>query len=162
LWTHPDYVKLSAGTFFFIFLWFVFSFTNCYLFLSSNNFPLFYFLFNCCHNLPHDILNLIASTCHLPVLIIYLWNASHKKKESQQHKTILMIIIYFYNFVLKFIYTLCNDSLSKAQPPPFNDTYLHALSYKTFYNTFFFDFIYLFILYRASMIFVTFFSSLSW
>jgi len=96
-------------------------------------------------------LDLIASTCHLSVLIIYLWNASHKKKESQQHKTILMIIIYFYNFVLKFIYTLCNDSLSKAQPPPFNDTYLHALSYKTFYNSFFFRlwlFVYLFFIER--------------
>jgi len=74
-----------------------------------------------------------------------------------------MIIIYFYNFVLKFIYTLCNDSLSKAQPPPFNDTYLHALSYKTFYNSFFFSslIICLFIFYRASMIFITFFLSLS-
>jgi len=73
-----------------------------------------------------------------------------------------MIIIYFYNFVLKFIYTLCNDSLSKAQPPPFNDTYLHALSYKTFYNSFFSSLIIcLFIFYRASMIFITFFLSLS-
>jgi len=129
-------------------------FTNCFFFLlSSNNFPSLLPLFNSL--LPQFAtwfsLDLIASTCHLSVLIIYLWNASHKKKESQQHKTILMIIIYFYNFVLKFIYTLCNDSLSKAQPPPFNDTYLHALSYKTFYNSFFFRiwlFVYLFFIER--------------
>jgi len=142
-------------------------FTYCFLFLLySNNFPSLLPLFN----------SIVATICHM----IFSWfdrinlsslctdyllmkRKSQKKKESQQHKKILMIIIYFYNFVLKFIYTLCNDSLSKAQPPPFNDTYLHALSYKTFYNIFFSSLIIcLFIFYRASMIFITFFLSLSW
>ena len=154
LWTHPNYVKISAGTSFHVsmicyqFSQIVFSF---YCLLTI--FPLFNL--SLIQLLPQFAtwfsLDLIASTCHLSVLIIYLWNASHKKKESQQHKKILMIIIYFYNFVLKFIYTLCNDSLSKAQPPPFNDTYLHALSYKTFYNSFFFRlwlFVYLFFIER--------------
>jgi len=57
-------------------------FTNCFLFLLSlNNCPLFYLLIQL---LPQFAtwfsLNLIASTCHHCVLIIYLWNASHKKK----------------------------------------------------------------------------------
>jgi len=30
-------------------------------------------------------LDLIASTCHLSVLIIYLWNASHKKKRNHNN-----------------------------------------------------------------------------
>jgi len=154
LWTHPDYVKISAGTFFSSFYDLLSIFTNCFLFLlSSDNFPLFYL--SLIQLLPQFAiwfsLDLIASTCHLSVLIIYLWNASHKKKGITTTQKILMIIIYFYNFVLKFIYTLCNDSLSKAQPPPFNDTYLHALSYKTFYNSFFFRlwlFVYLFFIER--------------
>jgi len=89
LWTHPDYVKISAGTFFSSFYDLLSIFTNCFLFLlSSDNFPLFYL--SLIQLLPQFAtwfsLDLIASTCHLPVLIIYLWNASHKKKESQQHK----------------------------------------------------------------------------
>jgi len=167
LWTHPNYVKISAGTSFHVsmicyqFSQIVFSF---YCLLTI--FPLFNL--SLIQLLPQFAtwfsLDLIASTCHLSVLIIYLWNASHKKKGITTTQKILMIIIYFYNFVLKFIYTLCNDSLSKAQPPPFNDTYLHALSYKTFYNSFFFSslIICLFIFYQASMIFITFFLSLSW
>jgi len=109
LWTHPNYVKISAGTSFHVsmicyqFSQIVFSF---YCLLTI--FPLFNL--SLIQLLPQFAtwfsLDLIASTCHLSVLIIYFWNASHKKKESQQHKKILMIIIYFYNFVLKFIYTL--------------------------------------------------------
>jgi len=39
----------------------------------------------------------------------------------------------------------------KRSHPPFNDTYLHALSYKTFYNSFFFVFDYLFIYFLSSV-----------
>jgi len=60
LWTHPDYVKISAGTFFSSFYDLLSIFTNCFIFLlSSNNFPSLLPLFN----------SIVATICHM----IFSW-----------------------------------------------------------------------------------------
>lgn len=94
----------------------------------NSSFTFLYFLFtswNCCHNC--HLIYTIASICNL--CIDYLPNASHEQT--------VMIIIY----TITLYWNLsqhCNDQLSKAQPPPFNDTYLNA-PISSFYHFLFID-----------------------
>jgi len=103
--------------------------------------------------------SIVATICHMIFLIwshqlvislywLFTYKTQVTKKKSQQHKSFndyYLLLLHCTEIYLHFVMI----HYLKRSHPPFNDTYLHALSYKTFYNTFFSTlFIYLFFIER--------------